>query len=180
MSGRLIAVVGPSGVGKDSVMAALVAAAPGIAPVRRVITRPEEAGGEEFEGVTEEDFAARARQGAFALSWQAHGLSYGIPRPVEAVLAQGRDAVVNLSRAVLPEAAARFPGLVVFQLTADPGTLARRLAARGREDPDEIARRLARADHAMPAGIAAIPVDNTGSLDATVAEILSHLQPAKV
>jgi len=69
---------------------------------------------------------------------------------------------------------------VVFQLTADPGTLARRLAARGREDPDEIARRLARADHAMPAGIAAIPVDNTGSLDATVAEILSHLQPAKV
>jgi ribose 1,5-bisphosphokinase len=181
MSGRLIAVVGPSGVGKDSVMAALVAAAPGIAPVRRVITRPEEAGGEDFEGVTEQTFAARERQGAFALSWQAHGLSYGIPRPVEAVLAQGRDAVVNLSRAVLPEAAARFPGLVVFQLTARiPG----RSPAASRRGAG---RTLTRSPAVWPgpitpcpAGIAAIPVDNTGSLDATVAEILSHLQPAKV
>jgi len=180
MSGRLIAVVGPSGVGKDSVMAALVAAAPGIALVRRVITRPSEAGGEVFEGVSEAEFAARDRAGAFALSWQAHGLSYGIPVSVGETLAKGSDAVVNLSRSVLPDAAGKFPGLIVIQLTADPETLARRLAGRGREDPAEIARRLARADFAMPEGIAAIPVANTGPIGETVAEIFSHLQPAKV
>lgn len=179
-AGRLIAVVGPSGVGKDSVMQALVAARPDIHLVRRVITRPAEAGGEVFDGVSETDFAARAGAGAFALSWQAHGLRYGIPRGVDEVLASGRDAVVNLSRAILPEAAARFPGLVTICLTADPDTLARRLAARGREDPDQIARRLARAGGALPEGTGAILIDNTGALDDTVARILSHLMPAKV
>jgi len=179
-AGRLVAVVGPSGVGKDSVMRALVEARPQMHLVRRVITRPSDAGGEAFDGVSEDDFAARAGAGAFALSWRAHGLRYGIPRGVEDVLAAGRDAVVNLSRAVLPEAAARFPGLVVICLTADPDTLARRLAARGREDPDEIARRLARAEFALPAGTGAVFIDNTGALDDTVAAILSHLMPAKV
>lgn len=180
MSGRLIAMVGPSGVGKDSVMEALTAAAPEIALVRRVITRPSQAGGEDFEGVSEAVFAERDRARDFALSWQAHGLSYGIPVSVSETLAKRRDAVVNLSRSVLPQAAARFPGLVIIQLTADSETLARRLAGRGREDPAEIARRLARADFAMPEGIAAIRVANTGPIGETVAEILSHLQPAKV
>ncbi|WP_375691151.1 phosphonate metabolism protein/1,5-bisphosphokinase (PRPP-forming) PhnN [Pseudooceanicola sp. LIPI14-2-Ac024] len=179
-AGRLIAVVGPSGVGKDSVMRALVAAKPGMHLVRRVITRPSEAGGEDFEGVTEGEFAARDGAGAFALSWPAHGLHYGIPRAVEQVLAEGHDAVVNLSRAVLPRAQARFPGLVVISLTADAGTLAERLAARGREDREEIARRLARATFALPDGIDAVEIDNTGPLDDTVDCILAHLMPAKV
>ena len=40
---RLFAVVGPSGAGKDTLMAA-AAHRPGVALVRRVITRPAEAG----------------------------------------------------------------------------------------------------------------------------------------
>ncbi|MFC6760861.1 hypothetical protein ACFQFQ_17395 [Sulfitobacter porphyrae] len=38
-AGRFIAVVGPSGVGKDSVMAGMVARARDLVAVRRVITR---------------------------------------------------------------------------------------------------------------------------------------------
>lgn len=179
-AGRLIAVVGPSGVGKDSVMRALVAARPEMHLVRRVITRDAEAGGEDFDGVSEEAFEARERAGAFVLSWHAHGLRYGIPRAVEAIVAAGGDAVVNLSRAVLPAAAAAFPNFITILLTADPETLARRLAARGREDPEEIARRLARAGFALPEGVEAVEIDNTGTLDDTVAAILATLMPAKV
>ena len=50
MGAHVIGVVGPSGVGKDTVMHALAAAQPGIKLARRVITRPVEAGGEEGEG----------------------------------------------------------------------------------------------------------------------------------
>lgn len=175
MGGRLLGVVGPSGVGKDSVMAAVAAARPGIALVRRVITRPTEAGGEDFEGVTEAEFAAREAAGDFLLSWRAHGLRYGIPRRVLGDLAAGQDLLVNLSRAVLPEARARVPGFTCVLLTAPDRVLAERLAQRGRESADEIERRLARAGFALPEGVTPAVVDNSGALDGTVAAVLALL-----
>jgi ribose 1,5-bisphosphokinase len=177
VTGRFIAIVGASGVGKDSVMAALARAAPRLTLARRVITRPSDAGGEDFMGVTADSFHAMADQGAFALHWQAHGLHYGIPASVADDLAAGRDVLANLSRAVLGQAAGLFDPFLTIQLTARPDVLAQRLAARGRETADDIARRLARAGDALPAGIAAITVDNSGALDNTVAQILARLYP---
>lgn len=77
--GKVIAIVGPSGVGKDSVIEALLAAAPNLQRVRRVITRPDGAGAEDFERVSVEEFRRMEDRGAFALSWVAHGLRYGVP-----------------------------------------------------------------------------------------------------
>ena len=74
MGGRLFALVGPSGAGKDTLLAAASAARPDLVIVQRVITRPESAGGEPFEGVTPAEFARRNAAGLFALHWQAHGL----------------------------------------------------------------------------------------------------------
>jgi ribose 1,5-bisphosphokinase len=180
MPGRLIAVVGPSGVGKDSVMAGLAAARPGLVRVRRVITRDPNAGGEDFEAVTPALFAARAAGGDFALHWQAHGLCYGIPRGVHDVLARGQDALANLSRGVLGPAARVFPGLHVLHITARPEVLAARLAARGREGRAEIAGRLARAAPDFPQGIAVTGIDNSGRLEAAVAAALAALYPERV
>ena len=180
MSGRLIAVVGPSGVGKDTVMEALAQADPRLGLVRRVITRPSAAGGEVFEGVSVDEFEARRAAGAFALHWGAHGLFYGVPVDVDRDLAAGRDMLVNLSRGVLVEAAARFPGLVTIALTATPDVLAARLAARGREDAYEIKRRLARAASGLPDDVVAISIDNSGNLETTVQTALSALYPVSV
>ena len=88
MSGRLFAIVGPSGAGKDTLIQGALAVRPGLSVVRRVITRPTSAGGEDFEGVTAAAFAARSKAGEFALTWQAHGLSYGIPKSALLPLAQ--------------------------------------------------------------------------------------------
>ncbi|WP_136637354.1 phosphonate metabolism protein/1,5-bisphosphokinase (PRPP-forming) PhnN [Pseudooceanicola onchidii] len=171
---RLIGVVGPSGVGKDTVMQAVAARWPGLHLVRRVITRPSDAGGEDFDGVTQDDFDARADRGEFLLHWQAHGLRYGIPRGIEDRLAQGGTAMVNLSRAVLVQAQDRVPGFAVLSLTAAPAVLATRLAARGREDRDEIRRRLDRADYALPQGLTrVVTIDNSGPLEDTVTAVLS-------
>lgn len=169
-AGRLIAVVGPSGVGKDSVMQALADAVPGLVLVRRTITRPSTAGGERHEEATEDAFLRLAAQGAFALSWQAHGHRYGIRRSALGPLEDGRDCLVNLSRAVLAEAAALTPRLVVLSLTAAPETLAARLAARGRERPDAIRDRLARRGGDWPEGVAVVSIANDGDLAATVAK----------
>lgn len=179
MSGRFFAVVGPSGVGKDTLMEAVAARVPGLRLVRRVITRPASAGGEEFEGVSEADFEARVAEGAFALHWQAHGLRYGVPVAVDAMLAQGHPVLCNLSRAVLPEAAQRFAGMRVLHVTARPEVLAERLASRGRESAAEIARRLGRAGVALPASLDVREIDNSGDLDAALAQMLAALQPVR-
>ncbi len=180
MAGRVFAVVGPSGAGKDTLIAAARAARPDLHVARRVITRPEEAGGEPFEGVTPAEFAARAARGDFVLQWRAHGLDYAIPRSIEAALAEGRDVIFNGSRAMLGEAWAAFPNLGVILVTAPPRVLAERLAARGRETAEEIAGRLARARYAVPPGIPLRVVENGGSLEAAVAAFLAALQPERV
>ncbi|KEJ96461.1 phosphonate metabolism protein/1,5-bisphosphokinase (PRPP-forming) PhnN [Pseudosulfitobacter pseudonitzschiae] len=179
MSGRMIAVVGPSGVGKDTVMQALVDAAPQLSLVRRVITRAADAGGEDFDAVSVPMFMGMQAAGEFALSWQAHGLRYGIPATVDRELKQGRDLLVNLSRSVLPAAQARFGAMPVLLLTASPAVLRARLMARGREAGAEIDARLARAGFALPGGIAAIHIDNSGPIADTVRRALAALYPQK-
>lgn len=180
MSGRFIAVVGPSGVGKDSVMEALAAADPRIVLARRVITRPSALGGETFEGITEEEFHVRSAAEEFALSWAAHGLHYGIPATVESQLQDGRDILANLSRSVLTRAMERFARLEVINLTANHDILAARLAARGRETAQQIEHRLERAATPVPNGITAFTIDNSGPLTQTVQAILARLYPVRV
>lgn len=171
---RIFAVVGPSGAGKDTLIRAAVAARPDLRLVRRVITRPTEAGGEDFEGVDPSEFAARKAAGAFAITWTAHGLSYGIP--ADQVAGPG-DVIFNGSRAALAEARRIFPGLGVILVTAPPAVLAARLAARGRETEQDIRARLDRADFTLPEGISARVVTNDGSVAEGVRKLLVALQP---
>jgi len=176
-AGRLIGVVGPSGVGKDSVMRALAAARPGIHVVRRVITRAGEAGGEDHDRVSAQEFERLRAAGAFALHWCAHGMRYGIPAEVAGRVAGGAICLVNLSRSVLGEAEHRFPGFVTLHLTAPSRVLAVRLRDRGRENAEQIAARLARAPHALPGGLSrVVRVENDGPLEDTVQACLAALQ----
>jgi len=174
--GRLIAVVGPSGVGKDSVIEGIAARDVGIARVRRVITRDPHLGGEDYIPVTPAQFDSMAAEGAFCLHWSAHGLRYGLPAVMIGDLASGRDCIANLSRGVLVQAATLFPNLIVLNITASPEMLAARLMARGRETRDGIARRLSQASKPLPKGLDIITICNDGALDATVTLALSGLR----
>lgn len=176
--GRLIAVVGPSGVGKDSVMAGLRARCPNIGLVERVITRDPAAGGEPFRPVTVAQFLHMQAEGGFCLSWGAHGLHYGIPTEVTARVAAGEELLVNLSRGALRDAQALVARFAVLHVTARPETLAARLAGRGRETAQDIAARLARATKPLPDGITAIPIENDSTLDAAVDQAIAALFPA--
>jgi ribose 1,5-bisphosphokinase len=179
--GRFIAVVGPSGVGKDTLMRAMAEARPGLRRVRRVVTRPADPDGEGHEAVSETEFDARLKDGGFALHWRAHGLRYGVPVGVCMDLAQGRDLLVNLSRTVLAEAQARLQPFLVLHLTADPGVLAARLAGRGRETDEDIAERLSGAAQALPEGVGpVVTLDTDAPVERLAKAALKALYAVKV
>ena len=172
-------VVGPSGVGKDTLIdgaRAALAADPAIVFARREITRPADAGGEEHTPVGEATFRARRAAGAYLLDWDAHGLGYGLPASLGDELAAGRTVVANVSRAVLDEARDRFASVRVVSISANAETLARRLAARGREDAAGIAARLSRADVYTPLGDDVVEVRNDGSPADGVAALVAAIR----
>jgi ribose 1,5-bisphosphokinase len=163
MSGPLILVAGPSGAGKDTLIHLArerLRDDQRFVFVRRVITRPGSAGAEDHEPASPAEFARQAAAGAFALSWEAHGLRYGVPRSVEDDLAAGRIAIVNVSRGVVPEARRRYPNLRVVIVTAPVEMLAARLAARGREPASEHRGRLSRPDLPATADIRPFHISN--------------------
>lgn len=179
MLGRVIAVVGPSGVGKDSVMSGLNDALPNIHLVRRVITRAPDLGGEDYDAVTSSEFEAMENSGAFALHWDAHGLRYGVPISIRYQLTKGKDCLVNFSREALSQGNAIFPSFLVLNITASPKVLARRLAARRRETEEEIAKRIAVAQKTLPAGLNIVEITNDGPLSQTIARAAALIQPVR-
>ena len=116
-AGLFVAIVGPSGAGKDALirgLAARLGEADGVFYARRVVTRPADAF-EDHDTLAEADFAAARAAGRFALAWRAHGLSYGVPREIEARLAAGHAVVCNVSRAMVAEVRRLYsPNLIVL------------------------------------------------------------------
>lgn len=179
MRGRFIAVVGPSGVGKDSVMKELALREPRFTLARRVITRTSDTGGEDFDAVTLEEFARREAAGDFILSWRAHGLHYAIPKTVQELVEGKQDVLANVSRTVLSMANEHFERFEVVNLGADIAVLAQRLAHRGRETEKQIAARLERVAPSLPPNIQTWNIDNSGTVDQTSQAVMARLYPIK-
>jgi phosphonate metabolism protein PhnN/1,5-bisphosphokinase (PRPP-forming) len=145
MSGAWIFVCGPSGAGKDSVIASARQALQSrqdIVFARRMVTRPAQQGSD-HDPVAEPDFLAVLQAGGLSWHWQAHGFYYGISRHYADEVEAGRTVVVNGSREHV-NSLAPSPGLRVVQITAGQNQLAERLAQRGRDAASAVTERLAR------------------------------------
>jgi ribose 1,5-bisphosphokinase len=178
--GVIAVVVGPSGAGKDSLIdfaRAHLQDDDGFEFVRRVITREEGAVGEEHAAVSEHAFGEMERDGAFALHWRAHGLSYGIPFSTRASLQNGRILIANGSRSALPAFSDVYgDSLRVVLVTAPKEILAARLAARGREDEASIRKRLDRSVDVDSGFRADVTIVNDGTLDQAGLEFVDALK----
>jgi ribose 1,5-bisphosphokinase len=178
----VVLVVGPSGAGKDTILnevrTRLVGDQRFVFP-RRIVTR-EANSAEDHDSISVADFDAQLEGGAFALSWDAHGLRYGIPAAIDQAVRGGACAVFNASRGVAAAVRARYLNASVVLIDAPPGMRAERLAARNRERAEDVAARLERVAPGFGAADCDLVVDNTGTparaADALVEWLTAKLQ----
>ncbi|MEX2482575.1 MAG: phosphonate metabolism protein/1,5-bisphosphokinase (PRPP-forming) PhnN [Gammaproteobacteria bacterium] len=178
-AGAFVAVVGPSGVGKDSLInyarehfrdrSDLVFA-------RRVITRPTDPASEDHDSVSEAEFDALVQEDRLVLWWGAHGLRYGLPRSVGTAVDSGKVVVANVSRQSLKSIRRQFKRHLVIAVSAHREVVASRLAARGREDTQTVRLRLSRVvDEELAAAADTVRIDNSGPLPAAGERLISLL-----
>jgi ribose 1,5-bisphosphokinase len=168
--GVLVVVVGPSGAGKDTLIAmarALCAQDPQIDPrivfPRRIVTRPRSVA-EDHDSVSPSEFDAAIGQGAYAFWWEAHGLKYGLSAAIDTELRNGKTVVCNVSRAAVSGLRDRYANVTVVMVTAPKDVLLARLAGRGRESDRDVTERLDRAAPAVEEIEPDIVIENVGDL----------------
>ena len=174
----LILLSGPSGVGKDTVLARMKKLGK---PFHYTVTattrrqRPGERDGVDYIFVTEEAFR-RMIDGGELLEWaEVYGNLYGVPKgQVVDALERGEDVIIKPDvqgaatiRRLAPEAVS------IFLTPGDREELARRLAERMTESPKALSLRLKTADAEMEEApkFDYVVVNREGRLDETVREI---------
>lgn len=147
MSGRVVILSGPSGVGKDTVIDAWRARDP---RVRRVVAattrdpRPGEVDGVDYHFLSDEEFLAMEKAGEFLESKLVHGRRYGTPLAgMRDLDAQGCIAILKIDVQGAIEAMTKLPdALSVMIVPPSWEELERRIRSRGTEGEDALRSRL--------------------------------------
>lgn len=156
--GKVFVITGPSGVGKGTLIAKLLAAVPQLELSISATTRDPRAGeedGRDYHFLTPEEFERRVESGEFLEHATYSGNRYGTLRDaVEDRLDRSRSVVLEIEvqgarqvRAAMPEA------VLIFIAPPDPAALRERLAGRGTDSSAEIERRLRTAEIELEAQV---------------------------
>src|SRR5262249_20769766 len=98
-----------------------------------------------------DEFRGALARGDFAMHWEAHGHSYGLPRAIDDDIRAGRSVVANVSRTVIEAARRAYADVVGIAITAPPEGLAERIKMRARSTDGSSEQRLSRTvDAAAP------------------------------
>jgi ribose 1,5-bisphosphokinase len=176
--GRLVLVVGPSGAGKDTLIAGARAACtddPTVVFPRRAITRLSTAS-EDHDTLSKEAFGEAIAAGDFALWWEAHGHRYGIPSSIDADIRSGRIVVCNVSRTVLGLARQRYASVTVVLVTAPQKVLETRLAGRARTSDGNVADRIGRSAQMQMNVEPDVEIQNVGRVEIGVRRLLNAIR----
>jgi guanylate kinase len=174
----LIVISGPSGVGKDTVLAKMKESRRSLHYVVTATTRPQRPGeknGLHYHFVSEEEFKGMIEAGEL-LEWaNVYGNLYGVPkRQVQQALAQGLDVVVKVDvqgaatiKSVLPQA------VFIFLTPPSLVELERRLKERKTESTEELKLRMETAGEEMSSlsMFDYVVVNHQDRLDSTIAQI---------
>ena len=174
----LIVLSGPSGVGKDTVLARMRELGSPYHFTVTATTRPRRDGereGVDYIFVPESRFRAM-KDADELLEWaNVYGYFYGVPRSqVEDALAQGKDVVMKIDVQGAATIRKSVPGAVfIFLAPPSMDELAKRLGERMTESPESLSRRLetARSEMGEAAHFDHVVLNHSGRVDETVVEI---------
>ena len=148
--GRLIVISGPSGVGKGTVVKALMEREPEIRLSVSATTRdmrPGEIDGVQYYFVSHETFEQMIAEDSFLEHAQYVGNRYGTPEaPVDRMLAEGRDVILEIEVQGGLQVMQRRPDAIsVFIAAPSFKVLGERLRGRGDTDEEKFLMRLQQA-----------------------------------
>ena len=176
--GALVMVVGPSGAGKDALIAGARAVFKGddrFIFADRHVSRPAHPS-EVHVSVSDTAFAEATARRRYALTWTAHGINYGIPTTIDDHLRSGRNVVFNASRAIVAEARRRYAQPLVMLVDCPAEIRAARMVLRAREEPLELRQRLARTVEGFDEAWVGVRVDNSGALQVGIERFTAALR----
>ncbi len=147
MSGNLFIVSAPSGAGKTSLVAALLASTPDVALSISYTTRPPRPGevnGKDYHFVSRERFVEMAGRGDFLESAEIYGNLYGTSQSwIRAETGSGRDILLEIDWQGAAQVRRLFPDCIsIFVLPPSMQALQDRLNGRGKDSAEVIARRM--------------------------------------
>jgi guanylate kinase len=174
----LVVITGPSGVGKDTVLARLKEVEPACHLTVTATTRPQreaERHGVDYFFVDQAEYDRMLAAGEFLEHATVYGFGYGIPRtPVREALDAGKDVLLRIDVQGAATIGALVPGCIrIFVAPPTFAELEQRLRLRKSDAPDVIERRLRTAhdEMARAAECDYIVVNADGRLDDTVCQI---------
>ncbi len=182
----LIVITGPSGVGKDSVIAEMRAQG---GSFHFVVTatdrarRPNEVEGVDYIFVTTAEFERMIREDELIEHAFVYQQYKGVPKAqVRQALAAGKDVVMRVDVQGAHTLRERLPGaVIVFLAPASVEDLARRLRGRGTDSDRQVETRLetARAELALAGAFDYVVVNWEGQLDQAARQILAIIEAEK-
>lgn len=147
--GKTFIICGPSGVGKGTVVARLLASDPTLYFSVSATTRdprPGEIDGKHYHFLTHEQFDQWVKEDAFLEHAEYVGNYYGTPKKyIDKAMAQGRDVILDIEIHGANQVYAKRPDTIRIYVAPPSWTeLERRLIGRGTEDMDKVRSRLER------------------------------------
>jgi len=148
MSGNLFIISAPSGVGKTSLVHALLDINPQISLSISYTTRNPRSGehnGKDYHFVDRETFLAMAKRGEFMESAEVYGNYYGTSQTwISQENAKGNDVLLEIDWQGAAQVRRLFPDCVsIFILPPSMKALEQRLKGRGKDNAEVIAKRMA-------------------------------------